>query len=467
MAKELTKKADDMRKEQQWAAAAVLYEEAWHKEASPYIARWLIYCRRKAGELNRAAETAKDALNRFPDHSYLKTEYAWVLYDGPIREARERGNIDQLIACAEEALQLSADELFVTRVAQTVVKKAKSMSPPPWEIVADWAAMINPVRLSDQKRTTGEGKTFMSEREEWYVGLAKALLETGNHGEARRIAQEGLQNFPGEIFLLRTSALACYHGGDHEAGAAEMRALQHLPRFDWYMKAELAEMEAFLGNTSLAYRLVCQALGNRQDDKYKLHYFWVLADLALQLKKLEVAAAHVSLIRAIRTNEGWKIPPGLEDLETRINDALTSVGASWPLLPEKMNELSRYCRELRRAEGLIAGSERGGAEVRKRSPGRETEGGVEEERSRITKSEKGDTAAAVGMRLSGTVLKIDPARPFTFINPDDGGEAIFVTVRDLPPTCAHAGAHVTFSLAESFDRKKNRASVRATQIEPL
>ncbi len=45
-----------------------------------------------------------------------------------------------------------------------------------------------------------------------------------------------------------------------------MRALQHLPRFDWHMKAELAEMEAFPGNTPLAFRLVCQALGNRQED---------------------------------------------------------------------------------------------------------------------------------------------------------------------------------------------------------
>jgi len=68
-------------------------------------------------------------------------------------------------------------------------------------------------------------------------------------------------------------------------------------------------------------------------------------------------------------------------------------------------------------------------------------------------------------RQTGTIIKIDPDRPFTFIKPDGGGEAIFVALRDLPPECARAGNRVTFQLEESFDRKKNRASVRAVAVK--
>jgi len=435
MVKEMTNRADALRKRQQYTEAAAIYEEAWQRESSPYVARWLIYCRRKAGDLDGAAAFATAALDRFPDHPYLRTEYAWVCYDGRIKEARERGNLDQLIACAEETLGLSADELLIARVAQTVVKMAKGLSQTPWEVIAAWAALVNPERLSDQRRTTGDGKTFMSEREEWYVGLAKALLETGQGAEARRVAQEGLQQFPGEIFLLRTAALALFHGGEHEAGAAEMRALRHLPRFDWYMKAELAEMESRLGRTEEAYRLVCEALGNRQDDKFKLRTFEMMAELALRLGKPAVAAAHVRLAGAIRTKEGWKLPAGLEELEVQIREALAATGEAWPSLPEDVRELSRRCRELRQGEGTDDAAMRARTEI----------------------------------RCTGTIMKIDPGRPFTFIKPDGGGEAVFVAVRELPPDCAGTGAgvRVTFALEESFDRKKNRASVRAVQVKIL
>ena len=486
MVKEMTDRADALRKRQQYGEAAALYEDVWQKEASPYVARWLIYCRRKAGDLEGAAVFADAVQDRYPDHSYLKTEYAWVFYDGKVKEARESGDLKRLIANAEETLGLSADELLVARVAQAVVKLAKGQTQPPWEVVAEWAAMINPTRLSDRKRSTGDGKTFMSEREEWFVGLARALMETGRYSEARCVAQDGLKQFPGEIFLLRTSALALFHGGDCEAGAAEMRSLRHLPRFDWYMKAELAEMESRLGREEEAYRLLGEALENRQDDKFKLHYFEVLADLALRLGKPAVAAAHVTLAVAIRAKESWKKPVALEELEERTRAAFEAGGEEWQALPADVRELSRYCRDLRAGEKRSAGNigagvgGGGGAGLGSRTgsgPGDRIEkpprlGGKEKSGATTTGVERemadggaGPATAALGGRHAGTIMKIDPERPFTFIKPDRGGESVFVALRDLPPECARAGVRVTFDLEESFDRKKNRASVRAAAVE--
>ena len=197
------------------------------------------------------------------------------------------------------------------------------------------------------------------------------------------------------------------------------------------MKAELAEMESCLGHEEEAYRLLCGALENRQDDKFKLHSFEVLADLALRLGKPMIAAAHVILAGAIRTKEGWKKPVALEELEGRTRAALTAAGEEWPALPEEVRALSRHCRALRAGEKTT--EESGGEGVR---------------------------------RHTGTVTKVDPGRLFTFIKPDGGGEAVFVAVRDLPLECARNGARVTFDLEESFDRKKNRASVRAAAVKP-
>jgi len=472
MTKEITDRADALRKRQQYSEAAVFYEDAWQKDASPYIGRWLIYCRRKAGDLNGAATIAAMVLDRFPNQPLLTTEYAWIFYDSKVKEARERGELEGLITCAEEALGLSTDELLITRVAQSVVKLAKNQPQPPWEVIAKWAAMINPERLSDRKRITGDGKSFMSEREEWFVGLARALMETGRYGEARRMAQDGLKQFPGEIFLLRTSALALFRGGDSETGAAEMRALCRLPRCDWYMKAELAEMESCLGRTEEAYRLICEALENRQDDKFKLHYFEVLADLALRLEKPVIAASHVTLAGAIRMQEGWKKPTTLEELEERTRAVLVAAGEEWPTFPGDVRELSRHCRKLRQndvREGEKLGTGRAGTENRPGGKHRIVE--MKNARETIcgegkTEEDFGADAASLGRRHTGTITKFDPERPFTFIKPDGGGEAVFVSLRELPTECARTGARVSYRLEEGFDRKKNRASVRAAGVTP-
>ncbi len=58
MAKEMTYRAEALRKRRQYGEAAALYEAAWQKEASPYVARWLIYCRRKTGDLDGAEPPA-------------------------------------------------------------------------------------------------------------------------------------------------------------------------------------------------------------------------------------------------------------------------------------------------------------------------------------------------------------------------------------------------------------------------
>jgi cold shock CspA family protein len=232
------------------------------------------------------------------------------------------------------------------------------------------------------------------------------------------------------------------------------------------MKAELAEMESYLGHKEEAYRLICEALENRQDDKFKLRSFEILADLALDLGKPAVAAAHVTLAGAIRTKEGWKKPVPLEELERRTHTALTEAGKEWPELPDDLRELSRYCRLLRVGEqkareekvapGVIGKSARQAA---REIPGVKTGPGGGEEGG------GGHTNASLERRQTGTIIKIDPDRPFTFIKPDGGGEAIFVALRDLPPECARAGNRVTFQLEESFDRKKNRASVRAVAVK--
>jgi tetratricopeptide (TPR) repeat protein len=420
---EIIAQAEELRKQQKFDDAANLYQQAWQTNQNPFAGHWLIYCLRKTGQLDQANQIAREALKQCPDDIYIRTELGWVIYDRELKPAREKSDIGRALHFAREAIEISNNELLILKVAQIVVKTAKNLNQSRWDVIVEWAPKIKPDQLDAKKRSTSEGKEYMSEREEWFVSYSRALLETGKFQLARQVAQEGIQEFPNEIFLLRTAAWAQFRSGNQQKGAEEMRSLLNHPRCDWYVKAELADMESQLGNPEEAYRLVCQALQNRQEDKYKLGSFETIARLALQMGKLEVAAAHITLAKSIRTQQGWKIPVDLTQLEQQLRLAFKEKLQEYPTFPEDPRELSRRCSLFWR-EGSAAGLE----------------------------------------RFIGIVMRVVSERKFTFIQPSSGGENVFVFLRELPRDCAHEGARVEYSLEKSFDQKKNRESYRAIQV---
>lgn len=67
----------------------------------------------------------------------------------------------------------------------------------------------------------------------------------------------------------------------------------------------------------------------------------------------------------------------------------------------------------------------------------------------------------------GTVKPYPEGRYFTYIERDDGGEDVYVIVRDLPEDCKQPMSRVEFALKKSFDKKKGRESVQAINLRCL
>ena len=66
--------------------------------------------------------------------------------------------------------------------------------------------------------------------------------------------------------------------------------------------------------------------------------------------------------------------------------------------------------------------------------------------------------------LLGTVGSIIEGRPFTFLKCENGQDA-YARCDDIPQESRFEGAKVIFDLAESFDKTKNKKSVRAVGIK--
>lgn len=155
-------------------------------------------------------------------------------------------------------------------------------------------------------------------------------------------------------------------------------------------------------------------------------YLVALADLALELGQPEAAALHLALVKAVRMEKGWNVLPEDLDIEQRVRQALAQPGLTWPELPQDSKGLEARCRQIWK-EGQTRG---------------------------LT-------------FYAGTVKEASEQRKFTYIQPDGGGEDVFVLVRDLPRDCQTKGCRVRYALEKTFDRKKNREAWRAVHVSRL
>jgi tetratricopeptide (TPR) repeat protein len=416
--------AEILRRSGKYTEALDQFAQLWQQNPNCLVGWRYAFCLRKVGRLEDAERIAREALEKCPGDKFTRAELGWILYEKELKPAKEEGDLDRIVRVASQILALNSDGIILAKVVLAVMRVAKGRGR--WETLLEWADRLVPENLNNQPMTFG-GKRGMSDRETWYVGRARALLELGRYKEARQFAQSGLAEFPDDIFLRRTAALALARSGDLMGGIVEMRALLEHRRADWYMKAELAELEYQAANYVEAYRLVCEALlQSHQSDEYRVGYFVILARIALALGKLEVAAAHVALVKAMRSSRGWRIPPDLVQLSNEIDRALQKSNQKQPELPQDLVQLRKLCR-------------------------RHWQEGKDE-----------------GLQFyRGTVKPYPQGRHFTYIQRDDGGDDVYVIVRDLPMGCNQPGSRVEFALKVSFDKKKGRESVQAINLRCL
>lgn len=413
--------AEAVRKAGRPDVAAEYFAALWQRSPHAMIGWRYAYCLRKKGDLDAAEAVCRDAMARYPADSYTREELSRILHERLFKPAMAAGDLAAAADAGDQILALKPTGLTLALVVLGVMKLAKERQH--WQAVLDWSSKVTPNMLDDQPRTVGNER-YMAHRLTWYLTSSRALYELKRFDEARELARAGLVEFPGEVFLMRTAALALAESGDLPGAIAEMRTVVAGPRADWYMKAELSELLFRAEQYAEAYRLMCEALSDRrQSEQYKVKCFAVLARLALKLGKPRVAAEHVALAKAVYAESKWRVSPETVLAEQEVKAAYEAAGEALPDLPTSSDQLTQICSAHWRA------------------------GAVE------------------GLRFyTGTVKPYPEGRLFTYIRRNDGGDDVYVLVRDLPPACREPGSQVGFALMASFDRKKGRESVRAVHV---
>ena len=379
-------------------------------ESAGWEVRKLVDELSKGGRHDAAVTLGKSAIELLPDFRPLSGAVAWALYrrdlstlsDETTREDRAKAK-----ASLQQISDLTSDEPYgrysaFPRAHLALAKIAVKRWPAAClEILSE----LDPSKLSEE--SSGD---YPSDKARWYLFRTKALAELGKWTDLRTCCQEAGERVHMQpkdfIWIRRREALALEGLGQPGEAAAKLKPLLSEMN-EWWLWADYARIALAAGQVDeaeIACRLALEERGKLSFRWKTIHTFGRVC----MKNHPDLAAELLLLARNLRKEEGWPPDPELESDWTELGKIVR--------LPEKYDE-----KKLR------------------------------------------STWQPLRERMGGVIKTLLEGGGSGFIKTDAGQDIYF----GLPKGAAEAppvGARVTFICVEGFDKKKQQASKKASDI---
>lgn len=274
-----------------------------------------------------------------------------------------------------------------------------------------WAEKLNPEFL-DEKRSTFKGRICRSRIEKYYDYLSKSYLECAEWDECIEISTEALKSL--NVF---TNHGDVWHHWRIAKSLRELNqskeALTHLEEVikvknDWFIYKEFVENYYILGDTEKAKEYVSGAVLTNDPDKMKVNLYYLIYKLLAESDP-DIAFKHAELYYLIKLENNSEISADIEELY--IDEEELDKVTLTKEIKEYWSDYKYQNRELH----------------------------------------------------YGTVTKYFDDRNFGFITNDDD-ESIFFHKKEVKGDNVYVGQLVSFYIEMSFDKSKNKQSIKAVNV---
>lgn len=420
------RKAEALRNAEIFGRAGRAFKDFWDQTGDPEAGWRYASCMRKSGYLETALGLLNDLAEYYPDHPEIREERVWTLYQARMVPAKDKGNTQEIIEAARELVAAEAEGVQLKLAVFAVLSAAKTKGH--WKLVSAWCDLLSPETLDNRAKAAGKG-TIPSDRERWYFAKLKALINLEEWHLAASVAETACQEFPDNKNFLRWKANSWAGMGLPGDAIALLDTLR--PRIPWYALADMARYHLELEEVEASWERAVEAAIAVGQDSAKVNLWELMARLSLANAQIASAEDHVGLMQAIRNEESWPLRPSHQQLI----DTVLAEQSKHELAKRSSREWKKRCRT---HWGEIPESA---------APARPSESNLKQ--------------------ATGTITGLDQERTFAFIQPDGGGEQVFVLVKDLPGPAQQNGHRVEFRTIKHYDKRKNRESTRAVQVQPL
>lgn len=339
--------------------------------------------------------------------------YCWAIYRVHVKQFVDE---DELFDAAETICDLipQADlnrsktcpyTFSVMRVLDYLYKERQYYN------ISYWAEKLNP-KFLDTKRSNFKGRMCRSRKEKYYDYLSKSFLECAEWAECIEISTEALNTL--KVFTNNGDTWHHWRIAKslRELGHVE-EALSHLEEVikvknDWFIYKEFIEDYYLLDNPNKALEYVCGAVLTDDPDKMKVNLYYLIYKL-LSESNPDMAFKHAELYYLIKLENNSEIAQDIEELY--IDD-------------DKLDK---------------------------------------EELSKEIKSYWEDFKYQNRELQYGTVTKYFDDKNFGFIT-DENDESVFFHKNEIKGDNVYVGQLVSFYTENSFDKSKNRESLKAVNV---
>ncbi len=422
--------AEEMRKSGNYEQAFPIFMESFKANSDEGSLWRAVHCARKLGKYDDVIGLIEENKGMLLSSQALKNQFCWLQYDALIDKNKKSGNWEAVLKTSENILEIVDDcnELVYKLALFSAIDAAKNLKDT--QKLLELTDIIGPEKLPSEPETFN-GKKILSYRERWFFARLSALFDAQLYEECRELSLQAVKQYPRRIEFSRRAALCKMMLGKYGEAEEELQAISKMRGCPWYIVADLAKLRFNVGSFNRALESAFEATLMHGELQSKVNLFTLIAKIQLVLGNSESAKNHIMLACAIRKDLKWKFNEEITQLASRFG-----IGDKVPLPKVAVKACEKEWRE-------------------------QSNNSSDKDINVNFNNEPVESA------LQGFITSILEDRPFTFIHRADNDQKIYTKISDIPEDMRLSGMEVEFDLVESFDKLKNKKSVRAVNIRAI
>ena len=346
-------------------------------------------------------------------NNWDKIFYSWSLYQLYIKDAQDEDNLFESAELVTELVK--QDDLNKKPVCAYTLSVFKVLdylySQNDYFNLINWLEKINP-ELLDEKRFESNDRVYRSRKEKYYDYATKAYFECEDFEKCIEIANEALTSLSeftnsSDIWYRWRIAKSLKELMENKEALIYLEEIVKVKK-DWFVQKEIAENYYILDEDEKALEYICAAVLTNDPSNIKVNLYY-LAYKILKEQDPDLALKHAELFLAIKLENDSQVPDDIEELmidEDNLNKK------------DLEREIKQYWYEYKFKDQELQ---------------------------------------------YGTITKIFEHGRSGFITSDDN-ESLYFNVYDFKGDNLDLGQYVSFFTEKSFDKSKNKESLKAVNI---
>lgn len=322
---ELKEQANSLRKAGKFNDAIPVYKELWEnykQECNEWEGWGYAFCLRKVNKPGEALEICREVYKMSPEFPQNNNLYAWCIYDTEINLS-EIENEENFLQAASAIVKLTKQEEF-SPCTITVLRVLKHFQDPyNADAILEWSEKLRSELLDTSEFIFTDDKSeihkMASPRERYYSYKTEALLHKEKYQECISLSEKALNDssitlhHDNDIWFKRRIAKANYHLGNYQ-DSIKIFAEIVAKRKEWFIQKEIAEIYYHLNKYEDALKFAIDSALSFSEPEKKLRLFQLMADILSKKGDITNAKMHIEYIYAIRIKNNWLIKDEFKSL---------------------------------------------------------------------------------------------------------------------------------------------------------